>query len=467
MLKKKVPVVLFAVTALILFFVSGAVAGGDPPPSLSSGFQLQNRSTTDTATVAITYYDDSGTAVETDNDTINANASKSYYVPNVLGQPDGRYSVIVSSSQELFALVNEVTASGATPNVAATHSGFSGDEIGSPLYIPWVVCSYYNYNSMVAVQNAGSGDTTITVKFYQSGQSTATETYDFTSIGPGESIYLDMTQNPYKTDLETTTTNGFYGSVVVQSTGNSTPLAAVLNDTNPDGSFLRSYNAVQTSSQKLYAPQVTANYYGFSSGVTLQNPNSGAATVEIKYYASGSTTPTTSQTVSVAGNSAKPIYLPNVAGMPTNFNGTAVISSSVPIMGIANHDHTPAGPAASYNLIPVEQASTTLYMPQIVRAYYGFESGWQVYNVGPGNVEVTVTYFNTDGTTKTTMTHSVNENSGFTMYLGDSRGDDLGTNFNGGAKIEVTTGSGELVGIANFVSPSGGDYQQVYNAFAP
>jgi len=400
--------------------------------------------------------------VEVDTDTIAANASKSYYVPNVLGQPDGRYSVVVSSDQELFALVNQVTASGATPYVAATHSGLTAAETGSPLYFPWVVCGYYNYNSMVAVQNAGSAATTITVEFYQSGQSTATKVYTFTNVLPGGAVFLDMTATPYKTDLD-----GFFGSVVARSTGDATPLAGVVNDTNPYGSFLRSYNAVLQGSTKLYAPQVTANYYGFSSGITLQNPNSAQVNATIYYYRSGETTPVVTQTVTIPANSAKPIYLPSVAGMPANFNGTAVIEASQPIMGIANHDHVPPGPAASYNLIPEEKASTTLYMPQVVRAYYGFESGWQAYNIGPENVTVTVTYFNTDGSVRATATHSIPAKSAFTMYLGDSRGASLGTMFNGGGKIAVTSGNGKLVGIANFVAPSGGDYQQVYNTFMP
>ncbi len=455
-------VTILSVVVLAFVLYSGVWAGGSPPPPLNSGFQLQNRSTTSAANIAIAYYNAAGVLVETDTDNIAPNASKSYYVPNVLSQPDGRYSVVVSSDQELFALVNAVTASGAAPKVAATHSGFTGSDVGSPLYIPWVVCGYYNYNSMIAIQNAGSSDTNITVEFYQSGQSSPVRTYTFNNVRSGGAVFLDMTQSPYKNDL-----NGFFGAVKISSTGNATPLAAVLNDTNPTGSFLRSYNAVLQGSQKLYAPQVTANYYGFSSGITLQNPNAVTVTAVISYYRSGETTPVVTQNVSVSANSAKPIYLPNVPGMPSNFNGTAVIEASAPIMGIANHDHVPAGPAASYNLIPVEKASTTLYMPQIVRAYYGFESGWQVYNIGPDNVNIAVTYFNTDGSTRATTTHSVPANSALTMYLGDSRGASLGTMFNGGAKVAVTSGDGKLVGIANFVSPAGGDYQQVYNAFTP
>jgi hypothetical protein len=462
---RKATFILAFVAMLSLILASVVGAAGSPPPALSSGFQLQNRSTSNSATISIAYYDEDGNEVEVDSDNIAPNASKSYYVPNVLGQPDGRYSVVIESSEQLFALSNEVTASGASPNVAATHSGFTSGDTGTPLYIPWVVCDYYDYNSMFAVQNAGGGQTDITVEFYRSGSSSVFQSYTFPDVKPGGAVFLDMTQNPYNADLD-----GFFGSVKASS-GDGAPLAAALNDTNPAGSFLRSYNAVNDSwaALKLYAPQVTANYYGFSTGITLQNPNSSGATATIYYYATGNTTPTTSQNVTVAANSALPIYLPNVAGMPTNFNGSAVIevTNGVEIMGIANHDHAPPGPAASYNLIPESRASAQVFMPQVVRAYYGFESGWQVFNLGPEAVTMTATYYNSDGTVRGSDTHTVEAGAAFAMYLGDARGNFLGTNFNGGGVLEVTSGNGKLVGIANFVSPSGGDYQQVYNSFYP
>ncbi|MEA3375841.1 MAG: hypothetical protein U9R72_06550 [Chloroflexota bacterium] len=464
-MSKKISVALMIAALVALTSVATVGAAGTPPPAISSGFQLQNRSETSEATVSIDYYDADGNLVETNPDTLAANASKSFYVPNVLSQPDGRYSVVVSSSEELFSLVNEVTAAG-DRNVEATHSGLTSEETGSPLYLPWVVCEYYDYNSMFAIQNAGGSAANITVEFYQSGESTATQDYVFPNVKAGGAVFLDMTADPYNADL-----NGFFGSVVIRSAGDATPLAAVLNDTNPSGSFLRSYNAVldDASSTKLYAPQVTAGYYGFSSGITLQNPNGVEVTGSIKYYQSGATTPVKVQSFSVAANSAKPIYLPNVAGIPTNFNGTAVIETTGgnKIMGIANHDHVPAGPAASYNLIPVEDAATTLSMPQTVRHYYGFEAGWQVYNIGPEDVTVRVTYFDKNGSRVTQDTHNISANAGFTQYLGDSRGDGLGSDFNGGGVIEVTSGNGSLVGIANFVSPNGGDYQRVYNMFTP
>jgi hypothetical protein len=466
MRKTKITLALFVAVVLMLTTAAGVSAGGNPPPALSSGFQLQNRSTTNSASISIAYYNESGNLVETDSGTIIAGGSQSYFVPNVLGQPDGRYSVVVSSDQQLFALVNEVTASGASPNVAATHSGFTGDEIGSPLYIPWVVCGYYNYNSMVAVQNAGSGPTNITVAFYQSGQGTAVKTYTFNTVQAGGAVFLDMTKTPYKTDLETTTANGFYGSVIIRSTSDATPLAAVLNDTNPNGAFLRSYNAVKGGSTDLVAAQVTANYYGYSSGITLQNPNpSLSASVVISFYVSGATSPSVVYNSSVGASSAKAFYLPSIPGIPTNFNGVAVVHSSKPVIGIANHDHVPPGDAASYNLTPISEAAQTVYMPQMVRAYYGYQSGYQLYNVGPNTVNVQCAFKTSAGATVTTINHSIPKGAALTYYLGDSRGAALGTNFNGGAECKITSGSGGLIGIANFVSPLGGDAQQVYNVF--
>jgi hypothetical protein len=404
--------------------------------------------------------------VQTLSDGIAPSASKSYYVPNVLSQPDGRYSVVVSSDQPLFSLVNEVTAGSSNAYVAATHSGFTSDDIGSPLYLPWVVCSYYNYNSMFAVQNAGSGATDIRVEFYQSGQSTAAKVYTFTNVLPGGSIYLDLTTSQYQTDLGSVTSNGFFGAVKISSTGNATPLAAVLNDTNPTGTFLRSYNGVKGASTDLIAAQVTANYYGYSSGITLQNPDPAVtANVVISFYLSGQTTPSVVYNTTVAPSSAKPTYLPNVSGMPSNFNGTAVIHSNIPVMGIANHDHSPSGPAASYNLTAVGDARTTVYMPQVVRNYYNFQSGYQLYNVGPDQVTVDVVFTTVSGAVKTTIHHTIPARSALTYYLGDSRGAGLGDNFNGGAQATVMTGNGTLIGIANFVAPYSGDNMQVYNVF--
>jgi hypothetical protein len=459
-------------TLLIAMLVTAALAtavsaGGNPPPSLSSGFMLQNHSTTAAANAAIAFYDQNGNNVLTLNASIPANASYSKFVPSITGLPDtGRFSVVVSSDEDLFALVNERTASGATPYLSATHSGMSSLEAGSPIYLPWVVCGYYNYNSMFAVQNAGGADANITVEFYQSGQSSAKKSYSFPNVKAGASVYLDMTQEPYKSDLTPTTSNGFFGAVKAFSTGNATPLVAALNDTNPAGSFLRSYNAVKGGATKLIAPQVTANYYGYSTGITLQNPDAvNTANVTVNFYPAGSTTSVKTYTGSVAPSSALPLYLPSL-GVGPDFNGTAVIQSTIPILGIANHDHVPAGPAASYNLIPESDAATTIYMPQIVRQFSNYESGYQLYNTGPEPVVVSVQFTDPNGTLVTTITHNIAAGAALTYYLGDIRGTALGSNFNGGAKATVTSGNGKLVGIANFTNTSlSGDVMQVYNVF--
>jgi hypothetical protein len=457
----QIALALALLTSLALPGAAGA--GGAPPPPLSSGFQVFNPSAA-SVPITIKYFDRYGANVLTTPDTIPAYGSKSYFIPSVFsGRPDvGPFSMTIMAQAALFILVNDRTASGFTPYVSATHSAVWQWDSGSPLYLPWVVCGYADYNSRFAIQNGGNSATTISVEFYQSGESTPVKTYNFDSVLPEQSITLKMTDPPYANDLA-----GFFGAVKIASPNDATPLAAILDDTNPTGSFLRSYNAVRGGERELIAPQVTSNYYGYSSGITLQNPAVQMVSATVRFYRAGEVSPVAAIERLIEANSATAIYLPSALlpfGVENNFNGAAFIESAYPLLGIVNHAN-PAGPAAAYNLIPRSEAAPIVYMPQIVRHYYNFESGYMLYNVGPGNVTVAVTFRNAGGSFVTTLNHTIAAGTALTYYLGDARGDPLGSNFNGSATAAITSGSGALVGIANFTGPAGGDNMQVYNLF--
>jgi len=463
-MRKFIPILL-VVVMLTLALASTASAGGVQPPPLVTGFMLQNRSSANDATVVIDFYDANGVIKNSVPDTISKGGSKAYFVPNVQGLPDGLYSTVVSSSESLFALVNETPAAGSNRNVEDSHNGFSDTDTGTPLYLPWVVMGYYDYNSMFAVQNAGQVATDITVDFLQSGMTNVFKSKTFAGVKPGASVYLDMTTNEYKALLAGASGNGFFGGVRISSTG-STPLAAVLNDTDPNGAILRSYRAVKAGGARLYAAQVAATYYGYSSGLTFLNPGGADAVATVHLYPAGSTTQTTQFDVPVKANSTASVYLPNAAGVPANFNGSAVIDSTQPIMGVSTQSHTPAGPAVAYNLATDSDAATTMYIPQVSRHYYGFDTGYQIFNAGPGADDVTVTFYNTNGTVKTTLSQSIPEGSSWTNFLGDARGAGLGENFNGSATVTIAAGNtGKLVGIVNVQSPNGGDSKRTYTMF--
>jgi hypothetical protein len=75
----------------------------------------------------------------------------------------------------------------------------------------------------------------------------------------------------------------------------------------------------------------TGNAYGWNSWFQVQVPNGGTANLTVRYYdEAGNALPTT-QNLQVQGS--KDVYL-NVSGspLPSNFVGSAVIQSDVPIV---------------------------------------------------------------------------------------------------------------------------------------
>jgi hypothetical protein len=60
--------------------------------------------------------------------------------------PDGIYSIVVSSDGTLNSLVNEVTCTGNTPYVNASYSGEAFNEIGTTVYLGYVLSRAFLQN---------------------------------------------------------------------------------------------------------------------------------------------------------------------------------------------------------------------------------------------------------------------------------------------------------------------------------
>jgi hypothetical protein len=119
-------------------------------------------------------------------------------------------------------------------------------------------------------------------------------------------------------------------------------------------------------------------------------------------------------------------------------------------------------------MIRDEDASSTLYFPQIVRnAFGGFQSGWQVVNTTGSNLNLTITYTRDNGATATDH-KTINANSALTVYVGAAEYQTLlGDNWNGGAVVSVDGAAGTIAGQGNITAPYSGDGLLVYNAFTP
>jgi hypothetical protein len=309
----------------------------------------------------------------------------------------------------------------------------------------------------------------VSADFFAPGNSTSKQNFTQTVKG-GESWVIDLSSGTYATAA----LNDFRGSAKITSTVNDVAVVEVHFPGNAASLSATGGKPDTFGSQKLIAPQVVKNYAGFISGLTVINPNATATNVEIDYIAAGQTTATYTQSATIAANGTLIQYLgsaPASTNVPNGFNGTAVVrvtgGSSNKIFG--NADMSNATTADSLNMIPAEKGGATLYLPQIVHKYAGFNSGWQVVNTSANTLTLSVEYWKpTDTATPThTETFTLQGNSVLSNYVGkDSYDATLGVGFNGGVVIKVTAGAGTIVGQANFVGGAGDSFS-MFGAFPP
>ncbi len=448
----------------------GSASAQSPLASQCSGFQLQN-ATANTAHISVDFYSisaGSGTpAYSFSLPDLGANKSQSFYVPSYAGfstVASGSYSIVVSSDQPLMSMVNQATCGGSSPYVLATYAGASASDTGMTSYVPFVLSRRYasNWSSQIAIQNAGTSDTTVNIDFFTPGNPVSIQNFN-QIVKTGDTWVLDLSTGTYATAALL----AFSGSVTVVS--DTSPVAVIEEHFPGNGTQLLSASGApeSTGSQKLIAPQVVKTYGGFTSGVTIFNPNGTDTPISIDYIASGATTPTYTQVATLGANGTLIQYLGSLAGLPAGFNGTAVVtvtSGANLIYGVADMASTTK--AATMNMLTTESAGTSLYLPQIVRAYGGFNSGWQVVNNSASDLTLTVEYWDaTDVTPTLTETKTLLANSAITNYVGAaSYAGTLGTGWNGGVIITITGGTGTIVGQANFVGGTGDSFS-MYGAF--
>ncbi len=467
-------IILTLVVVMSLAYTTVMAQGTLPP--VCSGVQLQNKGSANADTVTLSFYH------QGDNDSISEydypvpggiapNVSKSYYMPSLLPGtvPSGSYSVVINSTERLNSLVNQVDCDLGAPRVGASHSGFEDVDIDSTIYLGYVLSRAFaqGWSSAVAIQNAGGSAASVTIDFFRSGQSTAIQSFTNNNLASGETWYLDLSSGTYATPALL----NFSGSAKI--TG-SQPLAAIANYAPADGSRMLSYNGTKLTSQKLYATQIMKHYTAddYTGGFVLYNPNATATPISLKFYQTGSTTPICTINDSIAAFASYIRYVGSIAACNTGSIGTGyngymvaeVTSGANGILGIFNFDSA-AGQAGAANMMGVEQASTVLYFPQIVRNYSGFQSGWQVVNTSSSNLTLTVDYYRVTGTLSHTVNMPLAANANLTVYVGSIT--QLGDNWNGGAKITVQGGAGNIVGQANFISLGVVETLMIYNGFTP
>lgn len=376
-------VVLLAAAAFGLLLVAAvqAQSGG----TNYSSIQVQNLSTTDTATFIIEFFEeDTGARIDaaTINDTIPPGGSNVYFLSQNQGLPAGFRGAAVVSSDQPIAVISNHTYYSSSGDAYSSYEG-----IGSPatsVYVPALISDYNGWTSWVVVQNAGLSSTDVQIDYYRDG--TASAVYSQTQAIPANAMHVFSLA-----DIAATLGARFKGSAIVTSLGGE-PLAVTVEW--QQGSRLRSYTGVPSGllGTEYLAPVMRRNYSaGWNTALRIVNAGTNPATVYMTYRGGGLADPVV---VSDTVSTSKEYQQAGVAGLPNNWNGSATITSTEPIAVSVNMWLSYKYPSASYNGIVASQAATEVKVPLAQKWYSaGWNTSFTFQNPSASTaVSLTITY---------------------------------------------------------------------------
>lgn len=133
--------------------------------------------------------------------------------------------------------------------------------------------------------------------------------------------------------------------------------------------------------------------FSYTAGIQVQNLESTIATVALSFYKQdGSLDITINDTIAASGSKT---YFP--LGVSSGFNGAAVVSSSNKVAAVVNILGNNGLAAASY--IGASQGATSSSLPLLMKGNSGFDTWFNVQNIGTGSASITINY--SDGTSRT------------------------------------------------------------------
>ncbi|MBA3533112.1 MAG: hypothetical protein H0T73_14420 [Ardenticatenales bacterium] len=387
--------ILVVVLSLLLMAVMATSVGAQTTGvTYSVGVQIKNLDQANPANVTITYYNQDGTSAGTLNLTgtnaIAAGSAKTYAVlEGVSAGFNG--SAVISSDRQVAAIAN-VFGNGFS-GMGASYTALANG--ASPVNIPLVFREHFGFNTWFNVQNAGSAETTVTVRFDNGTTQVAT-------VKPGAAATFDQKSNAALADPAPTGNAGYVGSATITSS-NNTPIVATLLQQGPttllgfDG-FLPS----QASANPVM-PLINTNNFGYITGIQIQNTGATATNVTITYTPSQAGAACT-EMLSIAPASSTTFALgafgstsgaAETCANDARFVGSARVtanSANMPLVAIVNQLNSPANKGASYGAFNSTLATQTVELPLIMDRNFGYFTGFAIMNVGTTATTITCTY---------------------------------------------------------------------------
>lgn len=447
--------VLMFVILAALMVLAVPIVSGQGGLSYEASIQVQNLSSTDTATIVIEYYNKDGSLDTQFNDTVPPGKNKAYFPIQATTGFNG--SAVISSDQSVAAIVNVVANNFA---FGASYNGFSaGSETVS---LPLIMKGNSGFNTWFNVQNAGASAANVTVAY---AGTACTETG---SIAPGAAKTFDQAVN-------TCLPNPYIGAAVVTAQAGGSIVASGLQ-VGPTTLF--AYNGFTGGSADVIMPLVNANNSGFITGIQVQNAGNASTNVTLTYAPAlengvpAGNTCTETKTIPAGASRTFALYAFTFPGDPqpgtsdcvrgSRFVGSASVSSnsaSQELVAVVNQLNTKTNKGSAYNGFDPAVGSESVVMPLIMDRNSGYFTGINVVNVSATGTAVDCTYTSSDGAVSKTFTSSsIGQGESFNHLQLNF----LANKFVGSGVCNAKTAGAKLIGVVNELG-SAASFDQLFS----
>lgn len=408
-MKKVLPLVLLLVMLVSVSLVA-AEANTLPGSGWESGQQIQNASTSNSATIVLTAYDQTGNAYSCDPTSpspLPAGASFTW-LPTDCSAPAGFVgSAVASADQPINAVVN-VNNRTVGP-AAGQYTGTAGADVATTIAFPLVKHNHASRTTTFYIQNATASPNDITATFTQSSSGNI-YTKTFNDVPANAMVVVNPAD---ATPAFPSGTGPGLGSLVVTGTGaiagsslEHEHSAAVAQNLQASRGF-----TPNDYDDTLYCPLARQNYgpLNASSGLQVQNVSGAPLDIFVTYTVIAG--PHAGQTLGPYAASENPVSNGASANFlaDTHLDAGDLASVKVESTGnlVAITNDRADGPTpkrfTTYACFGENSATTTITLPLVKEDQNAGgrinTTGVQVQNVGNAAATFTLTYKTTTGVT--------------------------------------------------------------------
>jgi len=394
---------------------------------------VRNNSTTDSNNVLVTYYYYHGGVAAQSEHTIAKNG-RMEITPSVHSGFNGA-AVIMASDNVSVATLHEY-------NSSTTIDGYAGvEKPTTTVYVPILQKNNSGWYSHLYIQNTSNQEINVDVEFIANTGNDSVQSY---------------TISPWGFKKVETSTIGAIGSKFIGSAKitSSQPLAVSSTQYNGNSQLMATSNS-QAIGTLLHGPLIQNNNSGYLSGITVQNASATGDNATVKYYNDSGNDNNCPQDSTHINAGKNWIVFP----APSSGGSCATILSGTFSSGedLAVNVNQLQGTAQATTYAAISEPSKTVYVPRVVRNSTTWNDGFVIRNTESSSANVTVKFYNTNGTQNGSALYYSISGDGHKIVLGNAP-----NNFNGSAV--VTSNRNIAVSVNNLRRSGSGDVFSSYPA---